>query len=71
MSNPDTWTDEDLIAELLAIDNADEVSVSRWEYEFIENVCHRRDKRMTRQRELTPGQRKSAADIIRKYEGQY
>ena len=55
-------SDELIRTDLKIIDNDDDIDVTRWEANFIDNVCYQ-----YADRDLTEKQRQTADRIIRKY----
>ena len=58
----DTATDDELRAELKAIDDSD-ATLTNWEAQFVESVCFKKSLPMSVK------QRETAMKIIRKYNG--
>ena len=56
---PESWSDEELIAELREIDNDLSIEVSDWEARFLDTVLE--------QTTLTAKQREKAIEIINEY----
>lgn len=54
-------TDEDIREELRIVDKKEDVTVTSWEADFIENVAYRSE------RPLSESQRERAEEIIEKY----
>lgn len=66
----DNWTDKELIDELQAIDEAEDLGVTEWEMDFMDSIFEK-DNRSRQGYRLSTKQRDVIVSMIEKYQGEY